>query len=104
MTTQILNLDEIETPVQKTVKIGGKAYKMKPVSVADYIRSLKRMKDIDVETNPEQIVEAMTETVTTAFPDMPSEVVEGLNMDQLRALTEFISQEAEKEASEGNES
>jgi len=98
-----LNLDEIEAPVVKSVQIAGKKYAMKPVSVSDYVRSIKLMDGVDENKDPEKVIDIMVETIMIAFPEIEEQTVRDLSMDKLRALTEFLNSEAEEEAKAGNE-
>lgn len=97
----ILNLDEIETGLEKTIKLDGKNHDMQPMSVQhyiDYLKQLETLKDAD----PTEAFEVMVKTTLVAFPTLTEEQVRGLTLRKINAITAFIQAETEEETTEGN--
>lgn len=99
----ILNLDEFETSIQKTVVLNGKRHAFAPFSVEDFINNLK---EIDTYSKKDEIpvtefFEHMIRMVTRAFPTIPEADVRALPMEKLKALSDFVKDQTEVEAEEG---
>lgn len=100
--TKLLNLDEIDPPVQKTVKLKGKVHEMATITVADMIAETRRQEDLqknygDGVVPAAVIVDLMIEMVMKSFPTMTKEDVSGLTPEQLKALRDFIVARMEPE-------
>lgn len=99
--TKVLNLDEVETKLEKAIKFGGKEYVMSPLSVGDYVAQLKELQAIDQEKDPAQVFEKMIASVVRAFPTMKEAQARKMTLSQLEALTRFIRGEVDAETETG---
>lgn len=103
MATKILNLDEIETGVEKAFILGGKTHVMKPLSVLEFITQTKRLEEMRAtDASAEASLEFMVDSICKAFPTVAREDVYALDMDRVRQLTDYINTDLEAEAEEGN--
>lgn len=97
----VLNLDEIETGLERTVVLGGKSYPLKPMSVEDYIAQLKDAQAAEKEQDTVKLFELMVNSVGRAFPTMKEAVVRKMTVAQLQKLMAFVQSIAEQETQEG---
>jgi hypothetical protein len=97
----VLNLDEIETGLERTVVLGGKNYPLKPMSVEDYIAQLKDAQAAEKEQDTVKLFELMVNSVGRAFPSMKEGVIRKLTVAQLQKLMAFVQSVAEEETKEG---
>lgn len=86
---KILNLDGLSKET-RSVRIGGVAYRMKDISVGDFIDITKRADEIAEQKGSiiEQI-EFLIDTVAISFPDCPKDVLRNRTMEELNALVAF---------------
>jgi len=98
--TKFLNLDEFETSVEKTVRLNGVTHSFVPFSVGDFIDQLKEMEGYAAteELPVSEYMGHMVKMVRRAFPSISEEDLMGLSMEKLKALTDFVRGETEKEA------
>jgi methyltransferase-like protein len=106
---EYLNLDEVAPRVQKVLKIKGESYEFKLPSVGEFVEEMQRAKalqkkfqgikdeDIDELEIMQAMVDSLQRSVKNAFPDIPKEVLDSLNRDQLNAIKAFIEQEFTEE-------
>lgn len=108
--TKILNVDELETGLDKAIVVGGKSYTMTPFSVEDFLNNMREIEDISQqELTGADLYEKSLRMVMKAFPGLPQDVMSKLNTHQVEAIFQFMKaqtdEEAEritKDASEGN--
>lgn len=98
---KILNLDEVETNLDRAIVLGGKTYNMRPMSVEDYIAQMKDMATAEKEKDPAQLFELMVASVCRAFPTLKEPVARKMNLAQLQKLTIFIQAVTEDETETG---
>lgn len=107
MATKILNLDDLEVGVEKSVVIKGKTHNMVPLSVETYIQQVKRLEQMRANEDAgsaEENLYFMIDSIITAFPTAPREDLLKLTFEQLKRLTDYINTDLEAEAEEGNAS
>lgn len=105
MATKILNLDEIETGVEKSFILGGKTHVMKPLSVLEFIAQTKRLEEMRAsDPSAEASLEFMVDSICKAFPTVDRQDVYSLDMPRIQKLTDYINADLEAEADEGNAS
>lgn len=101
--TKILNLDELETTIEKVIVLKGVKHPFVPFSVGDFIDNLKEMeanaKREDVPMS--EYMEHMIGMVQRSFPSIPEQEVRDLPMEKLKAITDFIKGVTEEEALAG---
>jgi DNA-binding GntR family transcriptional regulator len=106
MATKLLNLDELEVGVEKSVVIGGVTHVMVPLSVESYIQQVKRLEQIraadDEAASAEDNLFFMIDSILSAFPSMKREDLTRLSFVHLRKLTDYINSDLEAETEEGN--
>lgn len=105
--TKVLNLDDLETSVERSVVVGGKTYMMEAFSVEDFINQMKEIEEIgDKVPSASEMMETTLKMIQRAFPTMPNEVLRKLKTHQIDALYEFLKgkteEEVERAATEGN--
>ncbi len=105
MSAEILNLDDFETEIEKTVIHEGVKHAFQPFSVEDFIKNLKQIENFAKldEIDVSEYMEHMVDMVVRAFPSMGEETVRALPMTKLKKLNEFIRGQTEYEAADGLE-
>lgn len=100
--TKVLNLDELETSLDKVVVIKGTQYAMKALSVEDFIN---QMKEIDAATGQDmtaiEMYELSLRVILRAFPGLAEDVLRSLNTFQIDSLYAFLKEKADDLAEEG---
>jgi hypothetical protein len=83
------DLDAV-VPDEVVIKLGGKQYALKPVSVDDFIKNSKMLQAIDGAANDLESTLAHTvDLLTRAFPTMSEKVIRGMSMLQMNKLVEL---------------
>lgn len=88
MTTTFLNLDEVSKG-DRVVKIKGVEYPVIELSVGEFVETLKLGKKLETVTDPVDQFELNVSAIRKYIPTIPIEVLNGLSLDQLRALSDF---------------
>lgn len=104
MTTQTLNLDELETGVEKTIIYKTVKHAFAPFSVDDFIANCKQIETYakSEEVPISEYMEHLKANVARGFPTMADEVG-GLPMTALKAINNFIQDQVRDETIEGLE-
>jgi hypothetical protein len=88
--SKILNLDSLAAP-KRTVTLNNQDYQVKDMTVQDFIEITKRAEELESKkAGFLENFEATIETVSAALPGCPKEVLRGLTIEQMGALTKFI--------------
>jgi phage FluMu protein gp41 len=88
--TKLLNLNQLNPKEGREVQIGEKTYKVREMSVEDFIETTKVAEKMETETSyANQLSETMN-LIKRSIPDIEGSVLMGLSLEQLRALTSFI--------------
>jgi hypothetical protein len=104
MMTKILNLDELEGPSDKLLKFKGVDHVFHPLTVGEFIAQAKRAeaKDAAGDTKVSESVEYMVELIVRAFPTVKTEDLQGLPLERLRVITDFVNDVVSTEAAVGS--
>lgn len=97
----VLNLDEIETGLERAIVLGGKRHALKPMSVEDYIAQLKDAQSAETEKDPVKMFELMVASVQRAFPSLKPAEVRKLSVAQLQKMMAFVQSIADGETEAG---
>lgn len=100
---RILNLDQVGPKDIRQLKIGGKTYDVKEMSVATFIESSKLAESMEGETSFSKQMEMSVRLIKLAIPEMDDEVLTRLSMEQLAAVSRFIRGDDMGAAEEGGE-
>jgi hypothetical protein len=102
--TKVLNLDQLETTIDKVVTIKGVDHRMTPLSVEDFIN---QMKEIDQATSSDmtalEMYELSLKVILRAFPTIPETQLRALNTFQIDSLYAFLKEKVDHAAEEGAE-
>ena len=102
--TKILNLDDLETGLEKTVTIKGVDYVMVPLSVEAFINQMKEIAALgDKELSALEMYEMSLTVIQRAFPGLSDETLHGLNTHQVDALYAFLKETGEEQVEAGLE-
>lgn len=103
--TKVLNLDDFEQSVDKSVTLNGKSHEFKPFTVDEFISQLKEIEGLekDGQLSIAQYVEFSIGTIKRAFPTIEESELRALTITKLKALTDFVRDVAENEAQAGGE-
>lgn len=97
--TKILNVDEIETDLDKAIVVGGVTYQMTPFSVEDFLDNMRQIESISQqELTGADLYERSLGMIIRAFPGLPEDVVKKLNTHQVEAIFQFMKAKTEEEA------
>lgn len=101
---KVLNLDDL-APEERVLRLRGNEYKMRPMTVADFIEATreaeKAQKDAEAEQREiplSETVEKLVDVIIKSFPDCPRSELSSLSVSQLTAILEFM---ADKKPEEG---
>lgn len=103
MSLKVLNLDELETGIEKTVILNGRRHRLQPFSVQQFIDNLKEIDAyaaMEVVT-AQEVVEHMVRMISGAFPTIPEAEIRALPMEKMKALSDFVKDQTQLEADEG---
>lgn len=103
MSAEILNLDELETAIEKTIVHKGQKHVFAPFSVKDFVENLKQIEAYSKqdEIPVSEYMEHMINMVVRSFPSLGEDEVRELPMPKLKAINDFIKGQTETEALEG---
>jgi hypothetical protein len=101
--TQVLNLDDLETGVEKTIILKGVKHSFAPFSVENFIENLKTLERYSNqdEVPVSEYMEHMIDMVSRGFPSLGLETIRQMPMTQLKAINDFIQGQTEMEAAAG---
>lgn len=107
--TKVLNLDALETEIEKSVTVDGVDHAMKPLSVEEFVNNMKEIEAIQAagaEITPSEAFERSLVMIVRAFPSLEEARVRKMTTPQIDALFAFVQGENDAEvargASEGN--
>jgi hypothetical protein len=86
-----LNIDEL-VQEKKVLTLKGVDYTMHVITVGEFIelmRDQKNQEDMDALPVAER-VQKLVEQIQKAFPDIPTEHLTSLNLEQLTAIIKFV--------------
>lgn len=104
--TKILNLDTIETKVDKTIVLNGVEHAFSPFTVEQFIEQLKEIEAIENGERTLSIreyAEYSIKSIKRAFPTVPEAELRALHVDKLKAISDFVRGEVAAEAEAGAE-
>lgn len=105
---KILNLDELDVGLEKSIVLNGKTHVMQPFQVRDYVELLKTIKEgDDIEKSPvattDDLVTQMVKGITKSFPTLTEDEILDLPLPKIRTIYEFIQAVVQAENEQGNE-
>lgn len=96
--TKILNLDDIETSIEKSIVIHGATYNLKPFSVEEFIDQMKEVEALGQETiSGSEMYEMTLRMIMRAFPGLTDEKLRKLNTHQVDAIYAFLKAKTDEE-------
>jgi hypothetical protein len=101
--TKILNLDQIEQSEDKSVVLNGMSHTFRPFTVDEFIVQLKEIEAVEAkgDMSVTDYAEFSIKTVMRGFPTIPEAEIRALTIGKLKALTDFVKDVAQEEASVG---
>lgn len=99
---KILNLDKLDTSGKRQLRIAGKDYPVLGMTVDNFIATTLEAEKLEKEQNltPRHEVEAMINVILRSVPSAPRELLTNLQLEQLRAIGDFIRGEDVEGATE----
>ena len=88
--TKLLNLNQLNAKEQREVQIGETVYKIKDMSVEDFIETTRVAEQMETEASYAKQISATVELIKRSIPDIDASVLMSLSLEQLRALTAFV--------------
>jgi hypothetical protein len=88
--TKMLNLNQLSAKETREVQIGDVTYKIKEMSVEDFVETTRVAEEMEKEQSYAKQIEATVGLIKRAIPDISDKVLMDLTLDQLRGLTAFI--------------
>lgn len=102
--TKILNVDDLETSVEKVIVVKGVKYAMKPFTVEAFVNQMKELEAAaERETSGVEIYEMSLKMIARAFPGLPEADLRNMTTYQVDMIYNFLKNTAEAEVAEGNE-
>lgn len=99
--TKVLNLDALDTNVERSIIVKGKTYMMQPFSVEDFINQMKEIEQIgDKEPSGSEMYETSLRMILRAFPTLDDATLRSLNTFQVDAIYNFLRAKGEEEVEE----
>lgn len=103
--TKILNLDDLETTVERAIKIGGVEHKMKPFTVEAFINQMKEIEQIgDQDPTGSEMYATSLRMIMRAFPTLTNDIVQNMNTFQVDAIYGFLKDKTEDAVEEASAS
>jgi hypothetical protein len=87
---KILNLDNLGAKEERQLVLGGKEYRIKEMSVEDFIESSKTAEKLENEKSVVVQMEAAIKLIKRAVPDIKEAELRALSMEQLAAVSRFV--------------
>lgn len=87
---KVLNLDKIGKKEQRTLNIGGTAYLVNEMTVANFIETTRAAEKITVETSLAEQIEATIAMILRSVPTISQEVLNVLTLEQLQTIVAFV--------------
>lgn len=89
---KLLNIDQLSPTTNKVIQIGGTQYKVSPISVGAFIKMTKDAEEYASGSafDPMREIEMVVDLIAKCVPDASRLVIESLNLDQLKAIAEYI--------------
>lgn len=105
-TPEILNLDELDNGTMPAFVHKQVTYVMHEMTVKDYITAVSASKtaakaEVD-GSDPSSVIDALVDTISIAFPELPKEEIMSMSMPKVTAIMELVMKHA-AENSEGTE-
>lgn len=100
---KILNLDEV-APIPRTVKVSGVDYPIVPLSMKDFLKMTRQGEEMEKRVKAgedlviSEVVSIQLESVQSAIPTMPPEVLNSLSYQQIEAIVQFVGQTSDEAA------
>lgn len=89
MTNKILNLDDL-APAQKEVKLAGASYKVKEMTVEDFVKRQREARDVEAATDPAEQMRRAVDMVCESLPTVDRKLIDSLTLPQVTALINFV--------------
>jgi hypothetical protein len=103
--TKVLNLDALETTVERVIVLKGVEYKMKPFTVEGFVNQMKEIEEIgDREPSGSEVYATSVKMIQRAFPDLTDEVLNGLYTHQVDAIFAFLKDRSSEAIQEAQDS
>lgn len=97
--TKILNLDEVESTIDKTLVIKGVSYAMRPFSVDEFINQMKEIEEVSKSNlTGVDLYKKSLEMIRRAFPGLTDEIIGEMTTFQIDAIYAFMKARTEDEA------
>ena len=97
--TKILNLDDLETTIEKSIEIKGVRYDMKPFSVEEFVDQMKEIEEVSQkDLSGAELYLISLGMIRRAFPGMTDDILKKMNTFQIDAIYEFMKARTEEEA------
>lgn len=103
--TKVLNLDALETAIDKSVILDGKEYFLKPFSVEEFVNQLQEIEQISANNDmtASEIFDTSVRILARGFPDLPQERFRKMSTAQIDHLMNFVRGEMDEELTAGAE-
>jgi hypothetical protein len=86
---KVLNLDKLGLVTRKVILFGEK-HSVVDMTVSNFIETTMKAESLEAEDSPVKQVESAIEMVIRSIPTADSAKLKLLNLDQLKAIVEFI--------------
>ena len=100
--TKVLNLDDLETTIERELIIGGVTHKMKPFTVEAFINQMKEIEQIgDKEPTGSEMYATSVKMIQRAFPTLTDDVIKNMTTFQIDAVYNFLKERSDDEVEKG---
>lgn len=90
MATKILNIAELASKEVRVLRVNGVDHPVREMSVEDFIETTLAAERLDGEQSIVKQLEATFDLILRAVPTIEKDVLKGMTLDQLQAMTAFI--------------
>lgn len=92
---KLLNVDSLSKTEDRELTIGGKTYKVLPLTVENFIETVKAAERIKEDSSlSTQLAETLS-MITRTVPGIKGDTLQKLSLDQLKAVAAFVRGEDE---------
>ena len=85
-----LDLDEVQSPVDFTLKFNGKTHKVEETSVGDFIKTAHQLEELSLNASVQKELEVTLEIIHRCLPTIPLQELHGLKLSQLQKIRDFV--------------
>ena len=98
---KLLNLDEVTSSTEMSLKIGGIVYPLKELTVDDFLQNMKDIENLPTTATVEEEYNLTLKLICRVFPTLTRDILGKLTLAQLKSINEFARTANEEDEKPG---